>query len=82
MTKTISARQLSLLGFVSTFALKLTILPSLLYGEIGVDALLLVCFSLAFDFIEFFVIYYLLKRNENISFATFLEKTFGKVFSP
>lgn len=80
MTKTISARQLSLLGFVSTFALKLTILPSLLYGEIGVDALLLVCFSLAFDFIEFFVIYYLLKRNENISFATFLEKTFGKVF--
>lgn len=80
MTKTISARQLSLLGFVSTFALKLTILPSILYEQIGVDSLLLVCFSLAFDFLEFFVVYYLLRRNENVSFATFLESKFGKFF--
>lgn len=81
MKKAINARQLSLIGFISTFALKLTILPSLLFNRIGIDALLLVIFSLLLDFCEFFLIYFLLKRNQNVSFSEFLEKKFGKAFA-
>lgn len=81
MTKTINARQLSLIGFVSTFALKLTILPSLLFNKVGVDALFLVLFSLLVDFGEFFLVYFLLKRNQDVSFAEFLERNFGKFFA-
>lgn len=81
MKKTISVRQLSLIGFVSSFALKLTILPSLFYEKSGVDAIFSLAFIMLIDFIEFLIIYYLLKKNQNVGFYQFLCKGAGKFFS-
>ena len=79
MTKTISARQFSLIAFLSIFSLKLTVLPSLLYSRVGVDALFSLFFIMTFDFIEFLIIFYVLKRNQDLDFYEFLCKKTGKI---
>ena len=58
MEKIISSRQLSIIAFLSVLSLKLTVLPALIYSKIGVDAVLLILFITAIDFLEFFFIYY------------------------
>lgn len=78
MTKSISARQLSLIGFISAVSLKLTILPSLLFERSGVDALFSLLILTAIDFLEFGLIYYVLKRNQNIGLYQFLCNGVGK----
>lgn len=81
MTKTISPRQLSLIAFVSSFSLKLTILPSLLYEKSGIDAIFSLLIIMIVDFAEFLIMFYVLKKNQNIGFYDFLCKSIGKVFA-
>ena len=81
MEKIISSRQLSIIAFLSVLSLKLTVLPALIYSKIGVDAVLLILFITAIDFLEFFFIYYVLKNNQNISFYDFLSNKTGKFFT-
>lgn len=79
MIKTISVRQLSIIGFISVFALKLTILPSLFYQKSGIDALFSLVFLLLFDLIEYIIILKLLKKNQNKDFYQFLCEKTGKI---
>ena len=81
MTKTISARQLGLIAFLSVLSLKLTVLPALFYAEIRVDTIISLLIITSIDFAEFFLIYYVLKKNQNISFYEFLYKKIGKFFA-
>jgi len=78
MEKTISVRQLSLIAFVSTFAMKLTLLPSLIYQKVQSDAILVMLGYVLFNLVSFFFIYYLLRKNQDISIYSFLSKHFGK----
>ncbi len=79
MIKTISVRQLSIIGFISVFALKLTILPSLFYQKSGIDALFSLFFLIIFDLLEYFIILKLLKQNQNKDFYQFLCDKTGKI---
>ena len=62
MEKTISPRQLSLIAFISSFSLKLTILPSLLYEKSGIDAIFSLLFIIFIDFCEFLIIIVIIKK--------------------
>ena len=81
MTKTISARQISLIAFISVFSLKLTVLPSLFYSKVGIDAIFSLFIIMAFDFLELLLIFHVLKKNQDISFYQFLSKKVGKYFA-
>jgi spore germination protein KB len=78
MEKTISVRQLSLIAFISTFAMKLIVLPALIYQKVQSDAIFVILGYILFNIISFFFIYYLLRKNQDISISTFLSKHFGK----
>lgn len=80
MTKTISSRQLAIMGFISSFALRLTTLPSLLYEEVKIDALFVMLIMMAMDIVEFLLIHHLLKKNQDVSFTEFLTRRFGLFF--
>lgn len=81
MKKEINIRQIGTLCFISTLSLKTTLLPSILHKEIGVNSILLIAIYCLIDLITFFPVYYVLKRNQNISFNTFLERSVGKIIS-
>ncbi len=78
MEKTLSARQLGLIAFISTLALKLTMLPSLLYEKSGIDAIFSILVINFVDFVEFILIYQILRKNQNVGFYEYLCKHFGK----
>lgn len=78
MEKIINIRQLSVICFVSIMALKFTVLPSLIYKEVGIDSLFIIILYSFIDFLIFLAAYYILKKNQNISFYNFLSKSLGK----
>ena len=78
MKKTLSARQLGLIAFISILALKLTIVPALMFEKSGIDAIFSVFLINLVDFLEFILIYHVLKKNQNIGFYDYLCKHFGK----
>jgi hypothetical protein len=79
MKKTISIRQVAIICFIATLSLKTTILPSMLYKEVGIDSLFIIIIYSMIDLMSFLLIYQLLKKNQDISFYTFLCKRVGKV---
>ncbi len=81
MGKVINARQLALIGFISVFALKLAALPSLLFSRVEADSLFVIIGIALIDLLSLFPIYFVLKRNQDISFYEFLSKHIGKVFA-
>lgn len=78
MEKKITLRQMSILCFISVLSLKLTLLPSIIHQEIGVNAFLLIGIYCLIDLATFFPIYYVLKRNQDTTFYVFLQRTVGK----
>jgi hypothetical protein len=63
--------------FISTLALRTTILPSMIYKDIGTESFMLMVGYCFIDLILFFMIYYLLKKNQDISFYKFLSSKIG-----
>ena len=64
MKKTLSVRQLGLIAFISILALKLTIVPALMFEKSGIDAIFSVFLINLVDFLEFILIYHVLKKNQ------------------
>lgn len=79
MPKVINVRQLAIMFFISTIALRMTILPSMIHKDIGKESFLLMSLYAFIELISFFLIYYLLKKNQNISFYQFLKKHLGDI---
>ncbi|MDD4110449.1 MAG: GerAB/ArcD/ProY family transporter [Clostridia bacterium] len=78
MEKAISSRQLAVMFFIATIALRLTVLPSIIYKDIGKEGFMLMAVHCVIELITFFIIYYLLKKNQNSSFYQFLSKILGR----
>lgn len=77
MQKVISSRQLAIMFFLSTLSLRMTVLPSIIYKDVGKEGFVLIVIHCIIELISFFLIYYILKKNQDLSFYKFLRNHLG-----
>lgn len=78
--KAVSIRQLAIICFIATFAQKITLLPSLMFKDVGINSLFVIILYAFVDLFLFIIIFALLKKNKDISLYEFLNKLVGKFF--
>lgn len=77
----ITSRQLGIIVFVSVVGMKFVLVPALFSSFAGSDAYIAITLNLLFDFLTCLAYLYVIKKNPELNFKDFIEKTFGKVFS-
>lgn len=78
MEKTLSSNQASLIFCIFTIGLKLSALPSLMYGYAGNDSYMVCLFALIFDFIGTIIILSIMHKNPDKTFTQILTEAFCK----
>lgn len=81
MEKTLSTNQASLIFCVFTIGLKLSALPSLMYGYAGNDSYMVCLFALIFDLIGTLIILSIITKHPDKTFTQILRETLGKPFA-
>ena len=81
MEKTLSTNQASLIFCVFTIGLKLSALPSLMYGYAGNDSYMVCLFALIFDLIGTLIILSIITKHPDKTFTQILRESLGKPFA-
>lgn len=77
----ITSRQLGMIVFISVVGMKFVLVPALFSSFAGNDAYIAIALNLLLDFLTCLTYLCIIKKNPNLNFKQFMEKTFGKVFS-
>lgn len=81
MAKTISTNQASLIFCIFSVGLKLSALPSLMYGFAGNDSYVACLIALAFDFVGAIIIINIMHKHPDLTFHQLISRKFGKVIT-
>ncbi len=79
--KKLTSRQASILIFLSIVALKVIVLPSIIYFHAGSSGYVTIFFALFVDFATLLLYLHIMKKNPDMRFFDIISHAFGKIFA-
>ena len=79
--KQLTNKQASILIFLSIVAIKVIVLPSIIYFHAGSGGYITIFFSLIIDFLTMLIYLHIMKKNPDCKFFDIISSLFGKIFA-